>query len=448
MAGAEGIPALLPALGDEAGEVRVAALRALAGLDAEEAVPEILPLAYDQDAGLRGEAIRALARIGDRRATAVYLGGLTAPDPTVREAVGGALLSFGGAIVDDLRARSDRGELSTETRQALATLFAEPAPIARWQLLGSWPQDEPSPAIDPTGEPDLGATVTVGDREIRWKEVTTEDPDGKVDPARHVRRRENVWALAYAPITASREHTVTWRLGSDDQAILWVNGEQVYEFLDNRGWSPDQAHGEVTLQPGINHVYLRTGNSGGGWNYSLAIGGLDPGLEFLREGTAPAPDLDAFARYAAEHAGDPARGAEVFFDPNGVGCVRCHAVGDRGTARIGPNLLGVGARYPRDELIRSVLMPSDRIASGYEISVIATLDGRVLQGIVTAEDDESITLADSNAELTVLSKADVDERRKGDVSAMPAGLQQGLKPEDFADVIAYLESQTDQPAAP
>ncbi len=71
----------------------------------------------------------------------------------------------------------------------------------------------------------------------------------------------------------------------------------------------------------------------------------------------------------------------MFHDAKGLGCVKCHAVGKEG-GTVGPELSTVGAKYPRDELIASVLYPSAKISSGYEPTVFALADGRVVTGIV------------------------------------------------------------------
>ncbi len=39
-------------------------------------------------------------------------------------------------------------------------------------------------------------------------------------------------------------------VGSDDTLTVWVNGKQVYEFADRRGFSPDAGRFEVTLHRG------------------------------------------------------------------------------------------------------------------------------------------------------------------------------------------------------
>ena len=59
----------------------------------------------------------------------------------------------------------------------------------------------------------------------------------------------------------------------------------------------------------------------------------------------------------------------------GVGCVKCHAAAGRGTANVGPDLTGLGLKYDKAEIIRSVLDPSDRLATGYQPVVVATAWG-------------------------------------------------------------------------
>jgi putative heme-binding domain-containing protein len=100
----------------------------------------------------------------------------------------------------------------------------------------------------------------------------------------------------------------------------------------------------------------------------------------------------------------------------------------------------VGGKYPRDELIAAILFPSAKISSGYEPSTFALLDGRVITGIVRNETASSVEVQDAEAKSIRIAKADVDERKRSDVSLMPNGLAQGLSPQDFADLIAYLET--------
>ena len=51
-----------------------------------------------------------------------------------------------------------------------------------------------------------------------------------------------------------------------------------------------------------------------------------------------------------------------------------------------------------------------------------------------------VRLEHLDAKTVKIAKASVDERKRSDVSLMPNGLAQGLSPQDFADLIAYLET--------
>jgi putative heme-binding domain-containing protein len=154
----------------------------------------------------------------------------------------------------------------------------------------------------------------------------------------------------------------------------------------------------------------------------------------------PAPKLDrnAYARYAREHPGDPARGRTLFFDKKGAGCVRCHRSRGEG-GDIGPDLSDVGGKYERGLLIESVLDPSRQIVEGYRPTVVATTDGRILSGIVKGESDQELTLVDAEGHRQVIHKSDVERRDSDHSSLMPDGLASGLSQRDFADLIAYLD---------
>ena len=115
-------------------------------------------------------------------------------------------------------------------------------------------------------------------------------------------------------------------------------------------------------------------------------------------------------------------------------------MGGRGTSTIGPDLTGLASKYDRAELIRSVLEPSSRIAIGYQPVIVATSEGKVHSGVVRAETEAELELADSDAKITRIPKSKIEERRVGEVSIMPARLVETLSPVDFADLISFLAS--------
>ncbi len=229
------------------------------------------------------------------------------------------------------------------------------------------------------------------------------------------------------------------QLGSDDDSVVWVNGTQVGKLRGNHSWNPSEYQSQVTLKKGTNHVWLRTGNDADGWKFSLAFGTKDPEFEFLYEDVPAALDAKAYRDFATGHPGDALHGREIFADLKGVGCVKCHAVGGVG-AKIGPDLTGIGARYPRAELIRSVLEPSNRVAAGYQVTTIVTDTGKIYSGIIKSDGQDVVEMVDVEGRVVSIAAAEIEERSASSLSLMPSGLKDGLTPEAFADVIAYLES--------
>ena len=93
-----------------------------------------------------------------------------------------------------------------------------------------------------------------------------------------------------------------------------------------------------------------------------------------------------------------------------------------GEAPKGPSLLGIAARYSRAELTESILKPSAKIAQGFEPQKFATVDGRTYEGFVVRESGDEVEMRDVQGGATILSKKDIDDRAKGEVSIMPTGL--------------------------
>ena len=154
---------------------------------------------------------------------------------------------------------------------------------------------------------------------------------------------------------------------------------------------------------------------------------------------------EAFLAFAKTHTGDPIHGKKIFMDQNGAGCIKCHKVTNNG-GDVGPALDGVGGKYPRDFLVDSILYPSKQILDGYQQTMIKRKSNNNLEaGIVRAETETEVTLVDSAGQKIIIRKDDIATRKISNISLMPEALQTALKPEDFADVIAYLESLKEVP---
>ena len=236
-----------------------------------------------------------------------------------------------------------------------------------------------------------------------------------------------------------QDHTTLMQLGCGGEGVVWVNGTQAGRLKGHHSWNPTGFQSQVELKKGTNHIWLRTSSYTGTWSFSLAFGTQDPEFSFLYENVPATLDAKAYRDFAVEHAGDPQHGREIFADIKGVGCIKCHAVGGV-ERRIGPDLTGIGTRYPRAELIRSVLEPSNRVAAGYLVTTIVTDAGKIYSGIVKTDSQEVVELIDVEGRVISIATGEIEERNLSNLSLMPSGLKDGLTPEAFADVIAYLES--------
>jgi mono/diheme cytochrome c family protein len=87
-------------------------------------------------------------------------------------------------------------------------------------------------------------------------------------------------------------------------------------------------------------------------------------------GAATRPNR-AYEDAAMRRDGSVARGREIFGDEQKGACVRCHTV-DGSAGRAGPDLFTIGDKFPRRELIRSILEPSASIAIGYATTTLET----------------------------------------------------------------------------
>jgi putative heme-binding domain-containing protein len=150
--------------------------------------------------------------------------------------------------------------------------------------------------------------------------------------------------------------------------------------------------------------------------------------------TPTAEELRALVEEANQH-GDPARG-EAVFRRTELSCMNCHAVSGGG-GQIGPDLSAIGASSPGEYLISSVLDPDQAIKEAFTTKLIATVDGKVLQGIIASRTADSLVLKDATGKLIAIPLADIDEEIEGK-SLMPKGLVNFMTHAEFVDLIAFL----------
>jgi putative heme-binding domain-containing protein len=134
--------------------------------------------------------------------------------------------------------------------------------------------------------------------------------------------------------------------------------------------------------------------------------------------------------------GDPKQGAEFFIKQ---GCVACHTVTPNDPPK-GPFLGDVATRYPRAELIESILKPNAKIAQGFATHWFETKEEDRYEGFVVRESGDEVEIRNIQGVATVLQLKNVAKRGKLETSIMPVGLIEPLTVPEFASILAYLES--------
>ncbi len=134
--------------------------------------------------------------------------------------------------------------------------------------------------------------------------------------------------------------------------------------------------------------------------------------------------------------GDPKKGEALFKSQS---CIACHTTADGQTPK-GPHLVDIGKRYKPDELIESILKPSEKLAQGYEMYLFTMLDGRTFTGFVVSESAAAVLIREGNGVQRELKRDQIEQRQQQKASAMPEGLAANLTPGQLADLLAYLQS--------
>jgi putative membrane-bound dehydrogenase-like protein len=432
-----------PLLKDPVIEVRKASIVALGRLKDRVSIPTLITLANEEST--RFEATMALTAIPDLKALQVYLSALADKSPDLRKAANVAMLEIREQAVPVLEQLAKRKELAPAALPELRKIFAALEPIAKWHVIGPFKLSE-RPPVRANSAIDIKTPVVIGDgKKFDWKEVKAISLGGEIDLNRLYNGTDNSAAFAYAEFDSPTERTTRMAVGSDDTLQVWLNGRPVYKFDENRSYSAESASVEVKLNKGKNKVFIRCGNTSGGWAYSVAFSGSKGEYAFLQAPSEAGFNPDKFKAVALLGKGKADHGKALFSDLKGVACIKCHAVAGKG-GLVGPELSAVGIKYPREELITSVLYPSQKISSGYEPIVIALADGKVVTGILKSETPEALEIEDADAKRVKIIKADIDGRKTSEVSLMPNGLAEGLSASDFADLIAYLETLKDTAA--
>ena len=130
--------------------------------------------------------------------------------------------------------------------------------------------------------------------------------------------------------------------------------------------------------------------------------------------------------------GDPGNGAKVFQNV----CHKCHKIHGEGQ-EVGPDITNNG-RSTFDQLLSNVFDPSLVIGAAYQATTVTTQRGRSVSGLLVEESPARVVLKLEGGKLETIPREQIDEVNVSKVSLMPEGLEKQLKPQELADLFAFL----------
>ncbi len=135
-------------------------------------------------------------------------------------------------------------------------------------------------------------------------------------------------------------------------------------------------------------------------------------------------------------AGNAAKGKEIFK----TNCTVCHQIQGVGGVAFGPDLSTLKSRNALS-IITEIINPNNSIADKYGNWELVLTDGTKLSGIITSENDNSLSLKQMGGVVTLIEKYRIKSRVSAKLSAMPNGLEANIKLQDMADLVAFIKGK-------
>jgi putative heme-binding domain-containing protein len=131
---------------------------------------------------------------------------------------------------------------------------------------------------------------------------------------------------------------------------------------------------------------------------------------------------------------DAVQGREIF----SKNCTTCHQIGKLGV-NVAPDI--ADSRVTTQEaLLVNILDPNRAIDNNYFSYTVITNDGKLLNGILSAETATSVTLRQAEGKTVTLLREEIDELHSDGISLMPVGLEKNITPQQMADLISFIKN--------
>lgn len=132
------------------------------------------------------------------------------------------------------------------------------------------------------------------------------------------------------------------------------------------------------------------------------------------------------------------RGRQIFV----LRCASCHGEpGQSPGSSLGPALLR-SRPFTRQELMSKIIEPNVSVRPDYLTQVLVSKEGQSMIGIVSDENRWTLSLAQVGKSKLVWPQLNISAILPESWSLMPDGLEQGMTPQDMADLMAYLLTAT------
>ncbi len=136
--------------------------------------------------------------------------------------------------------------------------------------------------------------------------------------------------------------------------------------------------------------------------------------------------------------GDTANGRALFFDvESAAACAKCHRVGEIG-GEVGPDLTELAGTRTAPFVVESILQPDAQIASGFELVLIQMRDGRLVDGIIDSETQDTMRLVTKNGDVLAIPRSEIARQKTQETSMMPGNFAEFLTVEELHDLLALL----------
>jgi putative heme-binding domain-containing protein len=145
-------------------------------------------------------------------------------------------------------------------------------------------------------------------------------------------------------------------------------------------------------------------------------------------------EVGRLANVIRSNPGSPWAGKKIFMNQ----CGKCHKLFDQG-GQIGPDLTS----YKRDDLdnvLLHVVNPSAEIREGYENYVIATSDGRTVNGFLVDANNRLVVVRGQDGQTVTIPRDGIEEMQVTKTSIMPEGQLKQYTDQQIRDLFAYLRS--------